>query len=187
MWDSIAAYAQESGSQGSSMSTIYWIIGAVGLWKMFEKAGEPGWIGLIPFYRDYKLCEKVMANPWYWVRELVVVIPIIGWLAYFYFKYQIGLATARAYGKQDSWAWGYTFLDPIFFCITGFDSSVYYGPFGSGDRRTGEARGARTVDFDVIEEPVVNASPDIKVEPAVNSEPAESDVDFNFERDGGSE
>ena len=180
------------------MSTIWWIIGAIGLWKMFEKAGEPGWIGIIPLYRDYKLCEKVMGNPWYWLRELVLVIPVIGWVGYIYFKYQIGKATARAYGKPDSWAWGYALLDVIFYCITGFDNSDYYGPYGSGDRRTGEARQARTVDFDVVKPTVepYRSEPDVSMNQAddmgagtvrdVEFETTDngSDVEFEFEQDG---
>ena len=179
--ESILAYAQENSAQGSSMSTFWFILGAIGLWKMFEKAGVPGWAGIIPLYRDYKLCEKVMGNPWYWVRVLVLVfIPVIGWIGAIYFEYQICLATAKAYGKPDGWAWGYLFLAPVFWLITGFDSSSYYGPFGSGDNRTGEARQAKTVDFDVIKnEPAQPA----QEEPAPAAE--ESDVDFDFNQDVG--
>ena len=162
------------------MSTIWFIIGAIGLWKMFEKAGVEGWAGIIPFYRDYKLCEKVMNRPWYWVRELWVIVPFVGWVLYFYYKYQIGKATARAYGKPDGWAWGYLFLEPVFYCITGFDDSSYYGPYGGGDTRTDEARAAKTVDFDVTE----NKAP---VEPVVEEVKAEpvgvSDVEFDFHDD----
>lgn len=141
-------------------STIWYLAGVAGMWKMFEKAGEDGWKAIIPFYNQYILCDKVMKNPWYWLRLMVVIIPFIGWVAYFYFKYQIGKATARAYGQPDSYAWGYTFIDPVFYCVTGFGQYDYYGPFGSGDTRTGEARQAKTVDFDVVKnepaaEPVV--------------------------------
>lgn len=175
--ESLLAYAQENSGQTSGMSTFWFIIGAIGLWKMFEKAGVPGWSGIIPLYRDYKLCEKVMGDPWYWVRTLVVFIPIVGWIAAIYFQYQISKATAQAYGKPDSWAWGYLLLPPIFWVMTGFDSSSYYGPFGSGDRRTGEAREAKTVDFDVVKNEPVQA------EPAPAQE--ESDVDFDFNQDIG--
>ena len=57
--DSILAYAQENSTASSGSSGLWYIIMAVGLWKMFEKAGEPGWIGFVPFYNQYKLCEKV--------------------------------------------------------------------------------------------------------------------------------
>lgn len=144
----IAGYASEAGS--SSYVRISEIATLIGLWMMMSKAGEPGWVGIIPFYNSYKLCEKVMNRPWYWTRLFVAVIPVVGWIMALHFAYQISAATAKAYGKPDSWAWGYLLLRPVFYCITGFDDSVYYGPYGEGDRRTPQARSARTVDFDVI-------------------------------------
>jgi hypothetical protein len=189
--ESLLSYAQESGSSGSNFSTIYFIIGAVGLWKMFTKAGEPGWIGIIPFYREYKLCEKVMGDPWYWLREFVVIIPVIGWIAALYFKYQIGKAIAKAYGKSEGWAWGYTLLDSVFYCITGFDNSEYYGVYGSGDRRTGEARGAKTVDFDVVKnEPEVKINQtdgNVVINEVREAESAASSVEFNFDQEESGE
>jgi hypothetical protein len=180
--DSIMAYAQENSGATSGSSGIWYIIMAIGLWKMFEKAGEQGWIGFIPFYNQYKLCEKVMNNPWYWLRLFVVIVPIVGWFMYFYFAYQMGKATAKAYGQSDAWAWGYTFLAPVFYCITGFGNYDYYGPYGEGDRRTGEARQAKTVDFNVAkQEPVVEkVEPAVeKVEPAAAKEASEVEFDFN--------
>ena len=47
--DSILAYAQENSGTTSGSSGFWYIIMAIGLWKMFEKAGEPGWIGFVPF------------------------------------------------------------------------------------------------------------------------------------------
>ena len=183
--DSLLTYAQENSGSSSTISTLFWIASIAGMWKMFEKAGEQGWKAIIPFYNQYILCDKVMKNPWYWIRLFVVIIPVIGWIAYVYFQYQIGKATAKAYGQPESWAWGYTFIPPIFYCITGFGQYKYYGPFGIGDRRTGEARQAKTVDFDVVKnEPYTQARPsDFGAAPAAGakpSEPAESVVDFDF-------
>lgn len=148
--ESILAYVQENGSESSFMSTAVWIATVAGLWKMFEKTGEPGWTGIIPCYNMYKLCQKVMGDPWYWLRLLVFLIPVIGWVAFIYFRYQIGKATARAFGQDDIWAWGYTFLEPVCYCITGFGNYKYYGVQGIGDSRTEDARRAKTVDFDVV-------------------------------------
>ena len=181
--DSLMTYAQENSSSGSGFSTIWFIIGAIGLWKMFEKAGEPGWIGIIPFYRDYKLCEKVMNDPWYWLRELVVIIPIIGWIGALYFKYQIGKATAKAYGQPEAYAWGYTFIDAAFYCITGLSNTSYYGPFGAGDTRTGEARQAKTVDFDVVKNDPAQTAPN----DAPAAEPVKETDEVEFTFDGSDE
>ena len=179
--ESLLSYAQENSGASSGTSMLWYIIMAVGLWKMFEKAGEQGWIGFIPFYNQYKLCEKVMDNPWYWVRKVAVIIPIIGWFMYFYFEYQIGKATAKAYGQPETWAWGYTFLAPVFYCITGFSSQYsYFGPNGEGDRRTGEARQAKTVDFDVVKHESQKPAAE-KAKPASAKE--ESEVEFDFNQD----
>ena len=184
--ESLLAYAEENSTGGSSLSFIWSIAAVVGLWMMFQKMNEQGWKAIIPFYNQYTLCDKTMGNPWYWVRLFVVIIPFIGWIAYFYFKYQIGKAVARSFGQAESWAWGYTFLEPVFYCITGFGQYSYYGPMGVGDTRTGEARAAKTVDFDVTKtaapaapaEPVVTAAP---AEPEAAAAPAEAEsVDFEF-------
>ena len=181
------AYASENSGTTSGGSGIWYIIMAIGLWKMMEKAGEPGWVGLVPFYNQYKLCEKTMNNPWYWVRLFVVIIPIVGWFMYFYFAYQMGKATAKAYGQPEAWAWGYTFLAPVFYCITGFSSQYsYFGPYGEGDKRTGEARQAKTVDFDVVKQQPKETVVE-KVQPAEAKPEAakkeESEVEFDFNQD----
>ncbi len=183
--EQLLTYAQETGQESSGPSLVWYIIMAIGLWKMFEKAGIEGWAGFIPFYNQYKLCEAVMNDPWYWVRKFAVIIPVIGWIMYLYFDFQIGKATAKAYGQSENWAWGYLFLGPVFYCITGFSSQYsYYGPYGSGDTRTGAARQAKTVDFDVVKN-----QPQPKVEPKVEpvAKPAESDVEFDFNQDNISE
>ncbi len=187
--DQFLAAAAENSTANSGMSTFWFIIGALGLWKMFEKAGVEGWAGIIPFYREYKLCEITMGRPWYWLRQLWVIVPFVGWALALYYKYQIGKAVAKSYGKPEGWAWGYLFLDAVFYCITGFDSSSYYGRYGGGDTRTEEAREAKTVAFDVMEnkvpaEPVVE---EVKPEPVVQEVKAEpvsnSEVEFEFNQD----
>ena len=189
----LLAYAQENSGGTSTISFVFEIAAIVGLWMMFTKMNEDGWKAIIPFYNQYKLCEKTMGDPWYWVRLFVVIIPFIGWVAYFYFKYQIGKAVARSFGQADSWAWGYTFLEPVFYCITGFGQYNYYGVMGSGDTRTGDARVAKTVDFDVTKtapaEPVVTAAPAEPAAPTetvINAAPAAApaepkDVEFEFD------
>ena len=189
----LLAYAQENSGGTSTLSFVFEIAAIVGLWMMFTKMNEDGWKAIIPFYNQYKLCEKTMGDPWYWVRLFVVIIPFIGWVAYFYFKYQIGKAVARSFGQADSWAWGYTFLEPVFYCITGFGQYNYYGVMGSGDTRTGDARVAKTVDFDVTKtapaEPVVTAAPAEPAAPTetvINAAPAAApaepkDVEFEFD------
>ena len=174
MFQNLFAAAQETNVD--IVADIMAIASIVGMWKMFEKAGQDGWPAIIPFYNAYKLCEITMGNPWYWVRLVVFCIPVIGWIRGLYFLWQRSKATALAYGKPYGWTWGYMFLSGIFYCLTGFGDAQYYGPMGVGDNRTTQARQAKTVDFDVVKnEPVVTR---VEEKPAVEEEDT---VDFNFD------
>ncbi len=181
--DTILSYAQDQGNGASTFELIFQIASIVGMWKMFEKAGEDGWPALIPFYNAYKLCGITMGNPWYWLRLFVAIIPVVGWVAAFYFYYQMCRAAALAYGRPESWTWGYFFLSPIFYCLTGFGDAEYYGPMGVNDNRTGEARGARTVDFDVVKNQPDYREPEYMPPEPVPQEKAEEEVvDFVFDQ-----
>ena len=176
--ESLVTYAQENSEGSGTLTLIWFLLGAYGLWKMFEKASVPGWIGIVPLYRDVKLCEIVMGNPWYCVKIWIAFcLPPIGTIFCLYWKYQVGKATAQAYGKPESWAWGYLFLEPIFYMITGLGDASYYGKFGASDSRTGEARGARTVNYEVIK----NEPEPVEVKAADES----NDVEFDFNQEVG--
>jgi hypothetical protein len=72
-----------------------------------------------------------------------------------------------------------TFLAPVFYCITGFSSQYsYFGPNGEGDRRTGEARQAKTVDFDVVKHESQKPAAE-KAKPVSAKEESEVEFDFN--------
>jgi len=47
---------------------------AIGLWKLFEKAGEQGWKVLIPFYNFY-IWLKIIKKPMWWF--IFIIIPFI--------------------------------------------------------------------------------------------------------------
>lgn len=50
------------------------IAGAVGYYKLFEKAGQPGWAALIPIYNWY-IHLKIIGKPWWWT--IYMLIPFI--------------------------------------------------------------------------------------------------------------
>ncbi|MBQ9346358.1 MAG: hypothetical protein IJT94_03330 [Oscillibacter sp.] len=45
----------------------WYLLLAVGRWRMFEKMGEPGWKGLVPFYADYTLYKNCWQTTGFWV------------------------------------------------------------------------------------------------------------------------
>jgi hypothetical protein len=98
-----------------------YVLVAIGFWKMFEKAGQPGWAGLIPIVNLYFLC-KVAGRPGWWV--ILYFIPIVSLVI----SIIVWLDTAKAFGKGAGFAIGLIFLPFIFAPVLGFGDAQYQGP-----------------------------------------------------------
>jgi hypothetical protein len=60
-------------SQGKPPGPIFWIFWSVftilmiaAWWKIFSKAGQPGWVAIIPIYNWIVWC-KIVGRPWWWI------------------------------------------------------------------------------------------------------------------------
>jgi hypothetical protein len=101
------------------------IISIVSLWKVFVKAGKPGWGAVIPFYNLYLLLV-LAGKPWWWI--ILFFVPIVNLVIAFLAM----LAWARTFGKSTGFAVGLYFLGFIFFPILAFDDSTYSPPGDGG-------------------------------------------------------
>jgi len=101
------------------------VVTLIGMWKVFTKAGEPGWAVLIPIYNLIVLL-RIAGLPWYWVfTPLVAIIPILGWIAYLAWVVWIHHRISTRFGQGVGFTIGLTLLGPIFWLILGFGSSKY--------------------------------------------------------------
>jgi len=96
------------------------ILGVVAMWKIFEKAGKPGWHSIIPFLDIYDLVEIAGYNGWLF---LLMFIPIANLVLII--MVQVGLA--KQFGKSTGFAIGLILLSLIFECILAFGDSKYQG------------------------------------------------------------
>jgi hypothetical protein len=127
-------YGQLAAQQQPSMLPL--IIGGLvailviaSLWKVFTKAGEPGWAAIVPIYNLVVLL-KVAGKPIWWL--VLFLIPLVSVVAAF--LTYIGLA--KAFNKGAGFGVGLTLLAPIFLPILAFGSAEYVGtPAGTGIRR----------------------------------------------------
>ncbi|WP_147822249.1 DUF5684 domain-containing protein [Salidesulfovibrio onnuriiensis] len=94
------------------------IIVCVGMWKMFEKAGEPGWAALIPIYNVWVL-TRIGGKPWWWM--LLYLVPLLNAVMFFL----LYMAIARRFGEPVIYAVGLFFLPFIFFPLLGFGRARY--------------------------------------------------------------
>jgi uncharacterized membrane protein YecN with MAPEG domain len=101
---------------------VVWLVLVVlmiaGMWKMFEKAGKPGWAAIIPIYNIIVLLE-ISGKPAWWV--ILFFIPLVNFvvviIAY--------LALAKKFGKGAGYAFGLLLLPPVFLPMLGFGDSRY--------------------------------------------------------------
>lgn len=96
------------------------IVLLVGMWKMFAKAGEPGWASIIPFYNLYVLFKITWGKG---AKFLLLLIPIYNIVVFI----KTELKLAKAFGKDTGFAIGLIFFSPIFYAILGFSDAQYLG------------------------------------------------------------
>ena len=97
------------------------VVSVVSLWKIFEKAGKPGWGALIPYYNYYVLYEISFGNGWLFLLLFVPCVNVV-----FSVMQQFKLATA--FGKDIAYGFGLLFLPIIFLPMLAFGDAKYVGP-----------------------------------------------------------
>jgi hypothetical protein len=99
------------------------VITIAGMWKLFEKAGKPGWAAIIPIYNTIIMAE-ISGKPTWW--GVLPIIPLAGIV----FSIWLVNVTIKSFGKDEGYTIGVLFLPFIFWPILGFSKSIQYqGPF----------------------------------------------------------
>jgi hypothetical protein len=94
------------------------------MWKVFTKAGQPGWASIIPIYNLYIWC-KIVGRPGWWI--ILMLIPFVN----FIIAIILCIDTAKSFGKGVGFGIGLLLLGIIFWPILGFGSAQYQGPSAS--------------------------------------------------------
>jgi hypothetical protein len=94
------------------------LVTIAGMWKVFTKAGQPGWAAIIPIYNVYILVTEIAGRDILWV-VLSIVIP---------FAIVVPLIdVAKAFGKGTGYGIGLWLFSFIFFPLLGFGDARYRG------------------------------------------------------------
>lgn len=97
------------------------VVSLVGMWKVFVKAGKPGWAAIVPFYNLYCLFEMSFGNGWLFLLTFVPCANfVVAIMCYF--------RLAKAFGKGIGFGFGLLFFNFIFMMILGFGDAEYIGP-----------------------------------------------------------
>ena len=115
-------YASSVGSPvGAIVGLLVAVLLIVALWKIFTKAGQPGWASLIPIYNIYIWC-KIVGRPGWWV--ILMLISFVN----FIIAIILCIDPAKSFGNGVGFGVGLAFLGIIFFPVLGFGSAQYQGP-----------------------------------------------------------
>jgi uncharacterized membrane protein YhaH (DUF805 family) len=97
------------------------VVAIVGAWKTFEKAGQPGWAILVPFYNAYILL-KIAGRPGWWL--LLFLIPLVN----IAIAIIVAIDVAKAFGQSAAFGFFLNFLlCGIGYLILGFGNYRYQG------------------------------------------------------------
>lgn len=88
------------------------------LWRVFTKAGQPGWAVIIPIYNAYILL-KIAGKPGWWL--LLMLIPVVNFIV----AILVYVGVAERFGKGAGFAIGLIFLSFIFIPILAFGDAEY--------------------------------------------------------------
>lgn len=97
------------------LSALIWIVSA---WRLFQKAGQPGWAAIIPFYNIY-VYVKLAGKNWVWV--IYLLIPIFQLLALLL----VDIAIAKRFGKGAGYGLLMFFIWVVFVPLLAFSDAQY--------------------------------------------------------------
>ena len=88
------------------------------MWKVFVKAGKPGWAAIVPIYNIVVLCE-IAGKPAWWV--ILFFIPFVNFVV----AIILALAIAKNFGKGGGFAAGLILLPFVFYPMLAWGDSRY--------------------------------------------------------------
>lgn len=92
-----------------------------GLWKIFTKAGKPGWAAIIPIY-NYIVLMEIIGKPIWWV--IMMLLPCVNII----FTFLVYIELAKCFGKDTLYGILLVVLSPIMIPVLGFSDAQYTPP-----------------------------------------------------------
>ena len=91
-----------------------------GMWKVFVKAGQPGWGCLVPIY-NVILLLGMAGKPTWWI--VLFLIPIVSLVA----AVLVSIEIAKKFGQGTGYGIGLALLPMFFYPMLGFGDAQYQG------------------------------------------------------------
>jgi hypothetical protein len=111
-----------SGGMGAAIvgliELVFLVAVIAGLWKIFTKAGQPGWAAIVPIYNGIVMLQ-IAKKPIWWI--VLFLIPIVN----FVIGILVAIEIAKKFKQGVGFGIGMVFLPFIFYPMLGFGSATY--------------------------------------------------------------
>jgi hypothetical protein len=115
-------YPDAAASAAAGPIMIVWLIVVVlmiaAMWKVFAKAGKPGWAAIIPIYNFIVLLE-IARRPLWWI--VLMLIPFVNFIIIII----VSIDIAKHFRKGTGFGLGLAFLPFIFYPILAWGDAQY--------------------------------------------------------------
>ncbi len=101
------------------------LIPIIAMFKIYGKAGKPGWAVIVPIYNVIVLLE-IVGRPLWWI--VLMMIPVCNLIV----AIIVAIDMAKSFGKGAGFGIGLAFFPYIFYPVLGFSSAQYVGPAAGG-------------------------------------------------------
>jgi len=138
----MAAVLGASLAVGGFIGIVYYVLMAIAQWKIFTKAGEAGWKGIIPFLNSYTMFKISWETKFFWImlalsvvysvlnsvgNEFTTVLALVAWVGLMIVSIVQMVKLSKSFGRGNGFAVGLVFLPVIFMLILAFGDSQYVG------------------------------------------------------------
>ena len=90
-------------------------------WKLFDKAGKPGWAALVPIY-NMVVFLQIVGKPVWWI--VLMFIPVVS----FVIAIMLSISLAERFGKGTGFGIGIALLGFVFVPMLAFGDAEYLPP-----------------------------------------------------------
>lgn len=122
----VASLALQRGGGGGAFSGLFLVfVLAIAVfviaawWKVFVKAGHPGWAAIVPIYNVIILL-KIAGRPLWWI--ILMFVPLVNLVI----TIIVSIDVAKHFGKGVGFGIGLAFLGFIFFPILAWGDAQYH-------------------------------------------------------------
>lgn len=109
------------------LSFFFWVFPIVFIliiatgWRLFSKAGKPGWVVLVPIY-NFIIELEIVGRPAWWI--FLLIIPVVNIIVAIILANDL----AKSFGKGTGYTVGLILLPFIFYPMLAFGGATYVGP-----------------------------------------------------------